>query len=186
MYQEVLKFCSNCGSKVVFKEVEGDDFKRYCCENCNTIHYTNPKLVVGVLAYWEDKVLLCKRSIEPRKGYWNIPAGFLENNEMAEQGAQREAWEEAEAKVDIKGVLAVYSLPVANQIYIHFHGELLNGEFGVGVESLESQLFCEEEIPWDDIAFTSSSFALKKFFEDRRSGKINAHIGAFHWKKYKT
>jgi len=182
MYQPIYRFCSNCGSPISLEEVEGDSIKRYYCKKCDTIHYTNPKLIVGVLPYWEDRVLLCRRAIEPRKGYWNIPAGFLENNELAEDGAKRECWEEAEAKVDIEGVLAVYSLPQANQVYIHFHGHLLDGAYGVGVESTETQLFREEDIPWDEIAFASSSFALKKYFKDRREGKIHAHIGSFRWK----
>jgi ADP-ribose pyrophosphatase YjhB (NUDIX family) len=182
MYQPVLHYCSNCGTKVGLTDIEGDSLRRYYCENCETIHYTNPKLVVGILPYWQNSVLLCRRAIEPRKGFWNIPAGFLENNELAEEGALREAWEEAEARVEVDGVLAVYSLPQANQVYIHFYGHLADGRFGIGVESLECRLFTEEEIPWDEIAFASSTFALKKFFSDRREGRIRAHIGSFTWK----
>ena len=182
MYHPTLFYCSNCGSKVNLTLLDGDPIERYYCDSCETIHYTNPKLIVGALAYWGEQVLLCKRAIEPRKGYWNLPAGFLENNELAEEGAQRECWEEAKAKVNIEGVLAVYSLPQANQVYIHFYGELQNGKFGVGIESEECELFNEEDIPWKDMAFASSAFALKKFFADRKNGKINAHIGAFNWK----
>lgn len=181
MYQPILHYCSTCGEKVSLRPVEGDEIPRYHCLSCDTIHYTNPKLIVGVLPYWGEKVLLCRRAIEPRKGFWNLPAGFMENNELAEEGAARECWEEAEAHVAIDGVLAVYSLPHANQVYIHFYGELKNGEFGIGVESLECELFTEAEIPWDDIAFTSTSFALRKYFQDRKDGKIGAHIGSFHW-----
>lgn len=181
MYQPTLKFCSNCGEEVAKKEIEGDSIPRYYCVACDTVHYTNPKLVVGVLPYFEDKVLLCRRAIEPRKGYWNIPAGYLENNELAEQGAQRECWEEAEANVGIDGVLAVYSLPHANQVYIHFFGPLEKGQFGCGVESLECRLFTETEIPWDDIAFTSSSYALKKYFADKKKGDVKTHIGAIRF-----
>lgn len=174
-----LNFCSNCGHKVVLKTIENDPLQRYYCESCETIHYTNPNIIAGVLPIWENKVLLCKRAIEPRKGYWNIPAGYLENNELAEEGANRECWEEAEGKVDIKGVLAVYSLPHANQVYIHFYGELIDGKFGCGFESTECRLFSEDEIPWEDMAFTSSVFALKHYLDDRKTGAIKAHIGAF-------
>ena len=182
MYQKTMKYCSNCGEKVSLKAIENDPIERYYCNRCDTIHYTNPTIVVGVLPYFEDKVLLCKRAIEPRSGFWNIPAGYLENNELAEEGAQRECWEEAEASVDMEGVLAVYSLPHANQVYVHFYGKLHDGKFGCGFESTECQLFAEDEIPWKDIAFTSSTFALQKFFEDRKNGKVNAHIGAYRVK----
>lgn len=174
-----MYYCSNCGAPVQLTRIDGDDIERYYCGKCDTVHYTNPKLIVGVLGYWEDKVLLCRRAIHPRLGFWNIPAGFLENNELAEEGAKREAWEEAEAKIDIDGVLAVYSLPHANQVYIHFYGRLVDGAFGIGVESSECRLFDEEEIPWEDMAFTSSTFALQKYFKDRKNGTIGTHIGAF-------
>ena len=179
MYQPIYHYCSNCGSSVALTDIEGDTIQRYYCSNCDTIHYTNPKIIVGVLPYWGEKVLLCRRAIEPRKGLWNIPAGFLENNELAEEGGKREVWEEAEARVDLKGSLAIYSIPQANQVYIHFYGELIDGKFGIGVESLECQLFKEEEIPWKEMAFHSSTFALKKFFEDRKQGVIRTHIGHF-------
>lgn len=182
MYRPVLHYCSNCGAQIGLESIAGDSIKRYYCKACDTIHYTNPKLIVGVLPYWEDRILLCRRAIEPRLGYWNLPAGFLENNELAEEGAKRECWEEAEARVDLEGILAVYSLPQANQIYVHFYGRLMNGEFGVGVESSECRLFTEAEIPWGDMAFASSTFALKKFLEDRKNGDIRAHIGHFVWK----
>lgn len=174
-----MKYCSVCSAEVKLTEIENDSIKRHYCSNCETVHYTNPKLIVGVLPYHEDKVLLCRRAIEPRKGFWNIPAGFLENNEIAEEGGQREVWEEAEAKVDIDGTLAVYSIPPANHIYIHFYGQLKDGIFGCGVESTECQLFKEDEIPWKDMAFTSSTFALKKYFEDKKKGKIETHIGSY-------
>jgi ADP-ribose pyrophosphatase YjhB (NUDIX family) len=176
-----MKFCSHCGHAVSLKQIENDALPRYFCEQCQTIHYTNPNIIAGVLPYWENKVLLCRRAIEPRRGFWNLPAGFLENYETVEQGAQRECWEEAEAKVDINGVMAVYSLPHANQVYIHFHGTLVDGKFGCGVESTECKLFSEAEIPWQKIAFTSTSFALKHYFEDRKSGRISTHIGAYQF-----
>ena len=174
-----MKFCAACGSSVVLTDVEGDTHKRHVCTNCKTIHYTNPKLVVGALVYWGDKIILCRRAIEPRLGFWNIPAGYLEDHEKAEEGAAREVWEEAGAKVNIEGVLAIYNLPEANQVYIHFVGELIDGVYSNGVESIETKLFSEEEIPWMDLAFASSAFALRKYFQDRKSGKIGTYIGSF-------
>ncbi|MEM9887000.1 MAG: NUDIX hydrolase [Bacteroidota bacterium] len=175
-----MNFCSNCGSDhLEYRIPKGDNRARQICGNCKMIHYTNPKIVTGCLPIWEDQVLLCKRAIEPCKGLWNVPAGYLENGETAEEGAMREVWEEAEAKVHILGVLAIYSLPHVNQIYIHFLGQLKSLDYGVGIESLETQLFSEEDIPWDTIAFTSSSFALKKYFKDRKNGSHQAHIGAY-------
>ena len=180
MFQVKMNFCSNCSAKVELTKIDGDSIARYYCEVCDIVHYTNPKLIVGVLPYFEDKVLLCRRAIEPRKGLWNIPAGFLENHELAEEGGKREVWEEAEAEVNIDGTLAIYSIPQANQVYIHFYGKLKEGHYGCGIESLECKLFKENEIPWNEIAFTSSTFALKRYFEDRKKGKIETHIGAFN------
>lgn len=171
------KFCSSCGQAVVYKFAEGRD--RVVCEHCNTIHYTNPKLVVGALCVWEDKVLLCRRAIEPRRGYWNLPAGYLEDFEKAEDGAIRETWEEAGAEIEIDKVITVYNLPQANQVYIHFLARLKDGIIRNGEESIESALFSEEEIPWNELAFTSSAFALRKFFEDRKSGHFHTHLASF-------
>jgi ADP-ribose pyrophosphatase YjhB (NUDIX family) len=173
----VQKYCSNCGATVVLKFTEGKD--RIVCEHCDTIHYTNPKIVTGALCVWEDKVLLCRRAIEPRKGYWNLPAGYLEDFEKAEDGAIRETWEEAGAEIEIEKVFTVYNLPQANQVYIHFLAKLKDGIVRNGEESIESGLFREEEIPWKEMAFTSSAFALRKFFEDRKTGNFNTHLGAF-------
>lgn len=178
-----MNFCSNCGRANPSYEIpKGDNRMRYVCHNCDTIHYTNPNIIAGCLPIWEDKVLLCKRAIEPRLGFWNVPSGFLENGESVEEGAAREVWEEAEAKIEITRVHALYSIPRINQIYIHFLGNLVEGKFGVGEESLESQLFTEKEIPWKEIAFHSSIFTLKRFFKDRKNGKHRTHIGGFVFK----
>ena len=150
---------------------------RHVCRNCDTIHYINPKIVAGCLPIWEDKVLLCRRAIEPRKGFWNVPSGYLENGESVQSGAQREVWEEAEAQVINLSFHALFNIPRISQVYIHFLGDLLDGKFGVGVESLESQLFTEAEIPWEEIAFGSSVFTLKRYFEDRKAGLRQSHVG---------
>lgn len=173
----VQKYCSSCGNEVTLKFTEGRD--RFVCESCSTIHYTNPKIVTGALCVWEDKVLLCRRAIEPRKGFWNLPAGYLEDFEKAEDGAIRETWEEAGTDIEIEKVLTVYNIPQANQVYIHFLAKIKDGIVRNGEESIESALFSEEEIPWKEMAFTSSAFALRKFFEDRKTGVFNTHLGSF-------
>ena len=175
-----MNFCSNCGAvNLEFIIPKGDSRPRHVCKNCEVIHYSNPKMVVGCLPIWEDKVLLCKRAIEPRYGFWNVPSGYLENGETADAGAAREVWEEAEAKVEIIGVHSVYSIPQINQIYIHYLAHLVDGKFGVGEESLESKLFTKEEIPWKELAFTSSTFSIKRYFDDVRDGTRKTHIGEF-------
>ena len=175
----LMKYCSLCGATVNYDYVDGDNRKRFVCSSCQTVNYTNPNVVVGALVYWGDKVLLCKRAIEPRYGYWNLPAGYLEDGEKSEDGAAREVMEEAGAEIILKGVHLIYNLPQANQVYIHFLAELKDGIYSNGPESIETGLFTEEEIPWNDMAFTSSYFALKRYLEDKRSGKHTTHIGAF-------
>lgn len=175
-----INFCSQCGSDKLERIIpDGDHRLRVVCTNCQTIHYKNPRVIAGCLPVWEDKVLLCRRAIEPRLGFWNIPAGFLENGESVEDGAAREVWEEAAAKVNIERLLAVFTLLDFHHVYVHFVGELVHGAFGVGEESLETRLFSEEEIPWDDIAFISSRFALERFFEDRKLDRHLTHIGSY-------
>lgn len=173
-----MKYCSDCGDKVVLKLVDGDAIMRYVCESCNTIHYTNPKVVTGALIRWQNKVLLSRRAIEPRYGYWNIPAGYLENGETTQDGAMREAMEEAGATIEIEGVHTIYNIPQVNQVYIHFLAKLkYENAYSNGPESIETQLFSEEEIPWDKLAFKSSYFALKRYFEDLKIKNYKTHIG---------
>mgnify|MGYP000533685892 CR=1 FL=1 len=178
-----MNFCSNCGSEqLVFKVPEGDTYKRFICGNCKTIHYQNPRIIVGCLATWEDKILICKRNIEPRFGLWNLPAGFMENGEKAEDGALRETFEESRAEVDIIKLHAVFSLPNVNQVYLHFYGRLKEPKFSITPESSEVRLFTIDEIPWDQIAFHSTTFALEKYIEfgPDYSG---VHIGSYEKKK---
>ncbi|MFK8101314.1 MAG: NUDIX hydrolase [Saprospiraceae bacterium] len=170
-----MNYCSNCGTKVNFQAVPEDHLPRHVCPQCTLIHYQNPKIVTGCLPIWEDKVLLCKRAIEPRHGYWNIPGGYMENGETVEEGAMREVWEEAFAKVEIIGLHTLYSIPHVNQVYLHFLAEMTTPDFEAGVESLEVALFKEEDIPWENIAFTSSTFSLKCFFSDRKAGIRQLH-----------
>ncbi|MEL6863289.1 MAG: NUDIX hydrolase [Bacteroidota bacterium] len=172
-----MNYCSNCGHPVVYRAVEGDSIKRYVCENCNTIHYQNPNIVTGCLPIWEDQVLLCRRAIEPRLGFWNVPGGYLENGESVEDGAMREVWEEACTKVEVIGLHTLFSIPRINQVYMHFLARLPQLDFSPGIESLEVALFKEEDIPWKEIAFTSSTYTLECYFSDRRKGLQQVHIG---------
>lgn len=174
-----MNYCNHCGNSVELRAIPGDNLPRYQCISCNQVHYENPNMVVGCLPVYEDKILLCKRAIEPRSGYWNLPAGYLENGESVEAGAMREVWEEALAKVEITGLHSIYSIPHINQIYVFFLADLTPPEFGVGEESLEVRLFAEAEIPWKEIAFTSSIHALKRYFEDRKNGVQQTHRGEF-------
>lgn len=149
------------------------------CGECAIIHYVNPKIVTGCLPVWEDKVLLCRRAIEPCLGLWNVPSGYLENGESVEAGALREVWEEAAATVKIDYLITLYNLERINQVYLQFVGELVGGEFGVGEESLESALFTEADIPWEEMAFTSSSFTIRRYFADRKAGLKRLHRAAY-------
>src|SRR5207249_6020407 len=161
----VIKFCSHCGSaELRFGIPEGDTLPRYVCSSCGTIHYQNPKIVVGCLPEWGNEVLLCKRAIEPRYGLWTLPAGFLENGETIAAGAKRETLEEACARVDIVELYTLISLPYINQIYIMFRARLLDLDFCPGSESLEVKLFREDELPWGQIAFRTITRTLRNYF----------------------
>jgi ADP-ribose pyrophosphatase YjhB (NUDIX family) len=161
-----IKFCPSCGSAVSHRVPDDDNRERAICDDCNTIHYQNPLIIVGCVVESEGKILLCKRSIEPRYGYWTVPAGFMELGETLAGGAARETLEEACATVEISHQFATVDVVHAGQVHVFFCGKLVGG-FGVGEESLDTQLFSEDEIPWDDLAFHSGRFALEKYLEDR-------------------
>jgi ADP-ribose pyrophosphatase YjhB (NUDIX family) len=174
-----VKFCSHCGSGALeFRIPEGDTLPRHVCAQCATIHYQNPKVVVGCLPEWQGQVLLCKRAIEPRLGLWTLPAGFLENGETLAAGALRETLEEADARVVIDDLYAVISLPHISQVYVIFRSTLADLEFGPGPESLEVALFREEDIPWDQLAFRTISRALRNYFLDRKLGRFPVRVSA--------
>jgi len=162
-----MKFCSQCGGTVLRHIPEGDNRERAVCPHCQTIHYVNPKNVVGTLLFKNDQVLLAKRAIEPRYGKWTLPAGFMENGESVHQAARRETWEEACAKVDELHLLGVYSLPHISQVYLFFHGELSNMDFAPGDESLETRLFTREEIPWQELSFSVVTACLQYYYSER-------------------
>ena len=174
-----MKFCSDCGSPdVAWRIPDGDTSPREVCGACGAIHYRNPKVVVGCLATWEDRVLLCRRAIEPRHGLWTLPAGFMENGETLAAGAARETIEEARARVDVGELYTVISLPQISQVYVMFRSRLLDLDFGPGPESLEVRLFHEDEIPWDRIAFRTIARTLRSFFLDRRDGAFPLRVSA--------
>lgn len=169
-----MKYCSNCGQQVSRRIPDGDSKERWICEACNSVHYQNPLIVVGCVPEKDGKILLCKRAIEPRYGYWTVPAGFLELGESTSQGAARETLEEACAKVEIGHMFASVDVVDAGQVHLFFAAKLL-GSYGVGEESLRVEMFSEDEIPWDDIAFHSGRYALQKYFEDKGQNK-GVHI----------
>lgn len=166
-----MNYCSECGNPVEIKVPAGDHLPRHVCPACDTIHYSNPRIIAGCLPIYEDKVLLCKRNIEPRFGYWTLPAGFMENGETTEAGALRETWEEAEAHAEIISMYTISSLIHVNQVQIFFLARLTEPKFAPTSESSEVRLFSEEEIPWDQLAFPTITNALKHFFADRRKGE---------------
>ena len=171
-----MKFCSNCGAPVALRIPEGDHLPRYVCESCGTIHYRNPRLVVGCVPEHEGRILLCRRAIEPRRGYWTVPAGFMENGETLQEAAARETREEALAQVGIGSLLSIVHVLHAEQVHVFFRASLPEARYGAGVESLEVGLFAAGEIPWDDIAFPSSEFTLRRYLEDRTTGADNCHF----------
>ena len=160
-----MKYCSSCGERVTRTIPEGDNRERWVCPACQTVHYQNPLIVVGCVPERDGRILLCKRSIEPRYGYWTLPAGFMELGETVQEGAARETLEEACAQVEIGRLFASVDVIHAGQVHLFFHAKLLS-DHRAGAESLETRLFTEDEIPWDDLAFKSVVFALGKYFED--------------------
>ncbi|MBJ9976088.1 NUDIX hydrolase [Pseudomonas sp. S75] len=162
-----MNFCSACGNPVIQRIPEGDSRPRYVCPACHTIHYQNPNIVAGVLPTWGSQVLLCRRAIEPRRGFWTLPAGFMENGETLEQAARRETVEEACARVGSTALYQLFDLPHINQVHVFFRAELTDLDFAVGTESLEVRLFEEHEIPWEALAFRTVTRTLECYYRDR-------------------
>ena len=154
-------------SRFVREIPDGDDRPRLVCGDCGFVQYENPKVVVGSVAVWQDRILLCRRAIDPRQGFWTLPAGYLELGESAAEGALREAWEEARARLTLDQLLAVYSIRRLSQIQLIYRARLDTREVAPGPESLETRLFLWEEVPWDDLAFPSVHWALRDFRELR-------------------
>ena len=170
-----MKFCSNCGSLVVRRAPPGDSLPRWVCDACGSIHYQNPKLVVGSLPEWEGRVLLCRRAIEPRYGYWTLPAGFMENDETTGEAALRETLEEAGARIELATPFSMISVLRVNQVHLFYRARLLDLEFRPGAESLELALFDEAKLPWKEIAFRTVGLTLRHWFSDRARGAYGFH-----------
>jgi ADP-ribose pyrophosphatase YjhB (NUDIX family) len=165
-----MKYCSECAAQVTLLTPPDDNRPRYVCANCGTIHYQNPKMVIGSLPVWErggeTRVLLCKRAIDPRYGYWTLPAGFMENNETTSEAARRETFEEAGARVELHELFSLLNVPHVHQVHMFYRATLLDLDYKAGTESLEVELFTEAEIPWNDIAFPTVAHTLQFFFAD--------------------
>ncbi len=172
-----MKFCPDCGAPVEVRMPPDDHRERHICSVCGAIHYFNPKLIVGAIPEWKDgRILLCRRAIEPKHGLWTLPAGFMENSETTQEGAARETLEEANARVEIGELYALYNLPYINQVQLLFRARLLDLDFSPGMESLEVQLFDESAIPWDALAFRPVRFTLQRYFAERKAGDFRFRI----------
>ena len=177
-----MKFCSECAHPVTVAIPEGDNRPRFVCTNCGTIHYQNPKMVIGSIPVWEQdgelKVLLCKRAIEPRYGYWTLPAGFMENGETTSAAAARETEEEAGANVELGNLFTLLNVVHVHQVHLFYLARLVDLDFAPGIESLDVQLFSENEIPWSDLAFPTIRTTLELFFADHARMRDNPREGA--------
>jgi ADP-ribose pyrophosphatase YjhB (NUDIX family) len=173
-----MKFCSECAHPISVRIPKGDSLPRFVCDRCGAIHYENPKLVIGAIPVWQDRVLLCRRAIEPRYGLWTLPAGFMENGESTAAGAVRETLEEACATIHPGPLFSLIDVPKISQVHLFYRSELGSDHHAPGVESLETALFSEADIPWDDIAFASVSLTLRAFFADRQRGEFGMHTAA--------
>lgn len=176
MLREPIKHCRNCGTSVVYRiPDDGDTKARAICTACTTVHYENPLNVVGTVPAWGDKVLLCKRNIEPRWGKWTLPAGFMELNETVAEGAARETVEESGAEFELEGLFSLVNVARVGQVHLFYRARLLSDRFNPGIETIEARLFAEDEIPWEDIAFRTVKETLERYFADRRAGSFSIH-----------
>lgn len=171
-----MNFCSHCGQPVTLKTPNGDHRLRFVCCNCGRIHYQNPLVVVGCVIEHEGGILLCRRAIEPRSGFWTVPAGFMELGETLGEAALRETWEEARARIDLGTLLAIVDVVHAGQVHVFFRGCLRGNEFAAGEETLETRLFAPATIPWGDIAFPSVTVALERYLADPQLGAGSVHL----------
>lgn len=170
-----MNFCSHCGAPVVLRIPDGDNLPRFVCASCGMIHYQNPKLVIGAIVEWDDRILMCKRAIEPRSGYWTLPAGFMENDETTAQAAARETHEEALARIEVGELFSLINVPHINQVHMIYRARLLDLDFMPGAETTEVRLFDESAMPWRDIAFRSIAMSLRFYYADRREGSFRFH-----------
>lgn len=181
MTRPPAKHCRNCGTAVDLRlPDDGDTKPRAVCPACQTVHYDNPLNVVGTVPVWGESgeyVLLCKRNIEPRRGKWTLPAGFMELGETTAEGAARETVEEAGARFEMGDIFTLMNVARVGQVHIYYRAKLLSDQFDPGFETMEARLFTEEEIPWDEIAFRTVRETLEHYFDDRRQGHFGFHAG---------
>jgi ADP-ribose pyrophosphatase YjhB (NUDIX family) len=175
-----MNYCSNCGTPVRQLIPPDENRLRHVCPSCGTIHYENPKIVVGCIPEWEEKILLCRRNIEPQRGKWTLPAGYLENGETVAEGARRETQEETGAIVDDLSAYRMFDIAHINQIYLIFRAGMKTVDYRPTPESAEVALFDEGEIPWDQIAFRVIEKTLRHYFCDRSSGRFPFRIDQIH------
>ena len=171
----MIRYCNRCGSDVAFLVPAGDSLARHVCNACGYIHYENPRLVVGCVAEWADKILLCRRAIEPQLGFWTLPAGFMENGETTAEGATRETLEEAGARIIVDAPFAMINISHINQVHLFYRGRMASPDFAAGDESLEVKLFRAEDLPWADLAFRSVTICLERYLADRAAGHYGFH-----------
>lgn len=177
MLRSPIKHCKQCGTAVAYRlPDDGDTKERAVCTACKTVHYENPLNVVGTVPHWGDKVLLCKRNIEPRWGKWTLPAGFMELGETTSEGAARETDEEAGAQFEMQGLFSLLNVARVGQVHLFYRARLLSDQFNPGTETIEARLFAEDEIPWDEVAFRTVKETLERYFADRRAGQYGFHV----------
>jgi ADP-ribose pyrophosphatase YjhB (NUDIX family) len=170
-----IRYCRACGSAVAYLVPADDNRERAVCPACATVHYENPLNVVGTVPVWGEKVLLCRRAIEPRRGLWTLPAGFLELGESTADGALRETDEEAGAQIELGSLFSVLNVVRVGQVHLFYLASMISPQLNPGSETLEAQLFREDEVPWDEIAFRTVRETLRYFFDDRRRGRFGVH-----------
>jgi ADP-ribose pyrophosphatase YjhB (NUDIX family) len=175
LFSRRIKHCRECGATVQYQVPADDNRERAICSACATVHYENPLNVVGTVPIWEDQVLLCRRNIEPRRGLWTLPAGFMELGESTADGARRETVEEAGASFELLELFSVMNVLKVGQVHLYYRAQLLHTRFDPGPETIEAQLFREDQIPWDELAFRTVRLTLEHYFEDRRSGHYGVH-----------
>ncbi|MFM2059012.1 MAG: hypothetical protein RLY71_3397 [Pseudomonadota bacterium] len=174
-FQRLIKHCRECGTRVQYVIPADDNRERAVCPACATVHYENPLNVVGTVPVWQDQVLLCRRNIEPRRGLWTLPAGFMELDESTAEGARRETIEEAGARFELLDLYTVMNVLRVGQVHLYYRARLLSTEFDPGPETMEARLFREDEIPWDELAFRTVRLTLQHYFKDRRDGRYDVH-----------
>ncbi len=179
-----MNFCSECAHPVSLAIPTGDNRPRYVCSHCGTIHYQNPKMVLGTIPVWDQdgdmRIMLCKRAIEPRHGLWTLPAGFMENNETTAEAAMRETVEEAGANIEVHELFSLLNVPHVHQVHMFYRATLLDLDYAAGIETLEVRMFAPQDIPWDQIAFQTVAYTLKFFLEDHAARSNGSGGYGFH------